>query len=136
MCIWKGGKGKRGGRVLDGQTTITGTATTTGGTKDAVVVTHNHTGSVGGNGSHTHTATDSGHTHPITTKESLAIQSGSATPCWARQQAADTGLGYANITVSGAGTHAHTVTIDNEGESGTNKNLPPYYSLIYIMKIT
>jgi hypothetical protein len=28
----------------------------------------------------------------------------------------------------------HTHTITAEGESGTNKNLPPYFALAFIMK--
>jgi hypothetical protein len=32
-------------------------------------------------------------------------------------------------------THSHTATIDNFGESGLDKNLPPYYALCYIIKI-
>ena len=36
------------------------------------------------------------------------------------------------ITVS---TNVSTnIDIDNEGESGTNKNLPPYWALTYIIK--
>jgi hypothetical protein len=125
-----------GGRASDGQTTVTGSATNVGGSKNAVVVTHNHTATSSPAGLHRHTASDSGHTHPISTKQSLAIQSGKSTPCWARERASKTDLGYASITVSLTGSHFHAVTVDNEGESGTNKNLPPYYSLIYICKIT
>ena len=48
------------------------------------------------------------------------------------------------VTGSALGTHTHTVsgntgtpstnTTDTLGESATNKNLPPYYALIYIIK--
>jgi hypothetical protein len=81
----------------------------TGGLKDAVVV------------SHTHTATDSGHTHSgvlRTTSSSPSVAGGSS--AWLKEQNSNTG--YANITVS------------TEGQSGTNANMPPYYALCYIMK--
>lgn len=125
-----------GGRVSDGQTTITGSATTTGGTKDAIVVSHAHTASSTNDGVHTHTATDAGHTHSYTRYGSTPPQSGKSTPCWYGGQSDTTGIGYASITVSDAGSHNHTITVNNFGSSGTNQNLPPYYSLIYIMKIT
>ncbi len=31
--------------------------------------------------------------------------------------------------------HTHSLTTSNEGVSGTNKNLPPYYALCYIIKV-
>lgn len=44
-----------------------------------------------------------------------------------------------NSTVTGgtpAGTVATTVSVANSGTTATNANLPPYYALAYIMKIT
>jgi len=82
---------------------------TTGGSKDAIVV------------SHTHTATDSGHTHSgvlRTASSSPSVFGGSSS--YLKEQNSNTG--YANITVS------------TEGQSGTNANMPPYYALCYIMK--
>ena len=95
-------------------TTVTGSNTTTGGTADAVVVTHTHTA----------TSTDSGHTHGFT-----ASVTNSSTP---------TGPGGAGGPV-GSGTTATgnaviTTTVASTGVSGTNQNLPPYYALAYIMK--
>ena len=44
-----------------------------------------------------------------------------------------------NITMSftetSTGDHTHSFSIDNEGQSGSGKNLPPYYTLTYIMKL-
>ena len=82
-----------------------------GGSADAVVP------------SHTHTATDSGHTHTQTGYTSAIAQSNGAnqypviTPI-----SLTTGTGVANITVS------------TTGVSPTNANLPPYLALAYIMK--
>lgn len=81
----------------------------TGGSKDAVAV------------SHTHTATDSGHTHTYANK----VQSGGflgGTSSYSIGAEGTTNSGTANITVASA------------GESGTNKNLPPYLSIYFIIK--
>ena len=44
-----------------------------------------------------------------------------------------------NITMSfsetSTGAHTHSFSIDSEGQSGAGKNLPPYYTLTYIMKL-
>lgn len=94
-------------------TTITGSSTLTGGTKDAIVVSHTHTA----------TSTDSGHSH-TQNLGSGASQPGlttSSTPVGAQST---TGTGTANITT----------TIASTGSSGTDQNLPPYYALAFIMK--
>jgi hypothetical protein len=39
---------------------------------------------------------------------------------------------YNNI----GGSHRHTITVANEGVSGINQNLPPYYALAFIMRIS
>lgn len=91
------------------KTTITGSSTQTGGTKDAVNV------------SHSHTATDSGHTHTYP----RAVTSGGylgGTSSFSITSSGTTDSGRANISVS------------TEGVSGTNQNLPPYYALAFIMK--
>lgn len=82
----------------------------TGGSKDAVVV------------SHSHTVTDPGHDHSYTRYNALQVQSGSATQCW-------TGTSTQNTSSETTG-----ITIDSAGESGTNKNLPPYLALYFIIK--
>lgn len=93
-------------------TTITGADTQTGGSKDAIVV------------SHTHTVTDPGHTHTV-----FVGNQGT-------QNIA--GGGGAGSTVAGATlTTASSVTgisLSTTGSSGTNANLVPYFALAYIMK--
>ena len=99
-------------------TCITGTATKSGGSKDAVVVAHTHTGT-------TNTAGD--HTHAAIRSPSGSIISG---PNF------QGGTGYGYNTPSGAGgAHSHTFTTDSTGVSGTNANLPPYFALAFIMKL-
>ena len=45
------------------------------------------------------------------------------------------GGGSTSVSFGGAGGYpADVFSMNNEGESGTNKNLPPYYALCYIMK--
>ena len=89
----------------------------TGGTADAVVVSHNHTAST--------TSTDSGHIHQIF-GGGFGLASGSNGPAWYSLGYSPTETGFANIT--------STTTVASAGVSGTNANLPPYYALAYIMK--
>ena len=88
----------------------------TGGTADAVVVTHNHTA--------TSVVTDPGHTH------SLLLPQNGGTGVW--QPVSNTGSTQ-NVSTSTTGITVAT-TNTSAGVSGTNANLPPYYALAYIMK--
>ena len=40
-----------------------------------------------------------------------------------------------SFSETSTGDHTHSFSIDNEGQSGSGKNLPPYYTLTYIMKL-
>jgi microcystin-dependent protein len=86
----------------------------TGGSADAVVVSHTHTATV----------TDPGHAHTYTFKAADAVQSGNSTPCWAGNSTATTGSATTGITVANS----------TEGVSGTNANLPPYLGINFIIK--
>lgn len=101
------------------KTTIEGSATKTGGYTDSIVVSHSHTA--------TSVVSDPGHHHTYVTKASTAVQSGSSTPCWFNTTTANTGDATTGITVATTNT--------TSGVSGTNRNLPPYYALAYIMKL-
>jgi len=107
----------------------------TGGSADAVVVSHTHT--VAESGAHTHIYKDT-----IFSESSNAA--GDATYIDNKDQIIGTTGRHTSTTVSGqvwsynenrtiASSGAHTHTIGTTGESGTNKNLPPYYALAYIM---
>jgi len=89
----------------------------TGGSANAIVVSHTHTA--------TSTVTDPGHNHTYTSYTNLTGTAG-ANPIWANTSTINTGSAFTGITV--ATTNAST------GSSGTNANLPPYYALCYIMK--
>jgi hypothetical protein len=86
----------------------------TGGSADAIVVSHTHTATV----------TDPGHFHTYTRYAALQIQSGSNTQCWTGTSTINTSTATTGITVANSTT----------GTSGTNANLPPYYALAYIYK--
>ena len=92
-------------------TTITGANTQTGGTKDAIVV------------SHTHTLTDPGHTHVYATYV-------------AGTYGGTSGPGLINNLSNTNTTQSATtgITLATTGSSGTDQNLPPYYALAFIMK--
>ena len=95
-----------------------GTAGATGGSKDAVVVSHTHTA----------TSTDSGHTHVI------GVGTGSGSPNYPT----DDGDGNNNRTrnyTSDSGAANITTTISTTGVSATDANLPPYI-VAYMWKRT
>jgi hypothetical protein len=88
----------------------------TGGSADAIVVSHTHTA--------TSTVTDPGHIHTINNTTTLG------------GGLMGSGTGPSGSIVSNSATTGITVatTIASAGSSGTNANLPPYYALAYIMK--
>ncbi len=122
----------------------------TGGSADAIAVTHSHTATTNNTGAHTHSLSGSAasagaHTHSYTKQSgSTKLDAGgnAGSPYYSIGSASGTtGSGGAHThsisgTAASKGNHTHTVTVANGGASGTGKNLPPYYALAYIMKIT
>lgn len=102
-------------------TTITGSSTQTGGSKDAIVVSHTHTGTTASNGDHNHGGASG---------RNFLMQGGGDF------YRADVNQGQITFssTTANAGAHTHTFTTASTGDSGTNANLPPYYALAFIMK--
>ena len=103
----------------------TGGSATASGSTDATVLT---TAQIP---AHSHTATDSGHSHSIGIAATYNTTSGLGISNHNRATTFSTGTGYANITVgnTGGGTgHSHTVS-----SIGT---IPPYYALAFIQKIS
>jgi hypothetical protein len=97
--------------------TVTGSNTQTGGTKDAGVVSHTHTA--------TSVVTDPSHAHTqIGTSPGVAGLEGTGSAAVANTS--NTGSAVTGITVA--------TTIATAGSSGTDANLPPYYALAFIMK--
>jgi hypothetical protein len=97
--------------------TVTGSNTTSGGTKDAIVVSHTHTA--------TSTVTDPGHSHSVPNNSGGALN-GMGNVGGRAYGLIDTEVDVTSISVA--------TTNSTEGSSGTNQNLPPYYALAYIMK--
>ena len=89
----------------------------TGGSADAIVVSHTHTA--------TSAVTDPGHFHSIGV---VGVTAGGGSA--AREGG---GAGSDNTNTNTTGITVAT-TINSSGNSGTNANLPPYYALCYIMK--
>ena len=106
------------------KTTVTGSATQSGGTKDAIVVSHDHTysGTTAAAGTHSHTISLSNQS-----SQNGTVSGGGTVPA----SSSSTG------TTSTEPNHTHTFsgTTASAGSSGTNQNLPPYYALAYIMKL-
>jgi hypothetical protein len=93
----------------------------TGGSADAIVVSHTHTA--------TSTVTDPGHTHAITP----SIDNASGTDGNSQRVSGGNSVGAISIVSATTGITVST-TNASAGTSGTNANLPPYYALCYIMK--
>ena len=159
----------------------------TGGSADAIAVSHTHTASSSFTGSamsahghsassgssfsgstlptHTHVAssvvTDPGHIHELKAGGSSGVtnigRSNTSLSTSVYAQSAVTGVTVdttlssdsagtpagsvstsTSITSASAGTPAGSVstTVNTAGSSGTNANLPPYYALAYIMRIS
>ena len=90
----------------------------TGGSANAVVVSHTHTATV----------TDPGHSHTPSPSTSFLRATAGA-------NGSNSGSNWRNDTLTiGSATTGITVANSTEGVSGTNANLPPYYALCYIMK--
>ena len=103
------------------KTTITGSATQTGGSKDAIVVSHTHTASS--------SVSDPGHNHTYVNR---GITSEQDTPPagFTRTRGLDGPLASSTATT---GISVST-SIASAGSSGTNANLVPYFALAFIMK--
>jgi microcystin-dependent protein len=93
------------------KTNVTGSATQTGGSKDAIVV------------SHTHSVTDPGHLHTV--EAALNFVGGAGAN--GIRPTGTTSPDWINTATTG-------ISIDSTGSSGTNANLVPYYALAFIMK--
>lgn len=91
----------------------------TGGSAHTIVPTHTHTASGATQGAHTHT-----------------FPRGTDTTAFGNR-AGNSGTNAGSAPASSTnGAHSHTLSIEETGESGANKNLPPYYALAFIMQTT
>jgi microcystin-dependent protein len=105
-------------------TTVTGENTLTGGSKDAIVVSHTHTFS----------GTTSGQSADHTHNQYGLASNGTGGGGDPGQKLTATGNSVATSGTSNDHTHTYSGTTASTGDSGTNANLVPYYALAYIMK--
>ena len=107
-----------------GDTTYPGVSPgATGGNANAVVVTHDHDADASSN------VSDPGHRHSsrgFGTDDDGGDQHTGSGNNSVRNNAIEDATTGINV--------ATNIDIDDEGESGTNKNLPPYYALAYIIQ--
>lgn len=99
--------------VGSGSTYSTGS---TGGSADAVVVSHNHTTQV----------TDPGHTHNMQT---FLVEGGPDVLVAGNFANQGTFTTFPNLT-------GISVAVNTSGESGVGRNLPPYYALAFIQRVS
>jgi microcystin-dependent protein len=90
----------------------------TGGSADAVVVSHTHTGTTNNAGTHNHAT-------------NIAYDgTGGGDVSFGQMQFDNPTM----IFTQNAGDHNHSFTTDATGSSGTNANLPPYLGINFIIK--
>lgn len=115
------------GRVMVGfnsANALFDTAEETGGSADAITVSHTHTA----------TSTDSGHSHTLSISAGSSITGlgSSGSSGW---QGANTGVTYVNTSGTNSSTASITTTVASSGSSGTNANYQPYIT-VYMWKRT
>ena len=89
----------------------------TGGSADATLVSHTHSGSTNSVDSHNHRLNSD--EFPMSSGEHLASNVN----------------GNAGGLFTNTHNHSHTLTIGTTGSSATNANLPPYYALAFIQQL-
>ena len=109
---------------LDSGDATFSTVGNTGGSKDAITVSHTHTA----------TSTDSGHSHTLSISGGSSITGlgGSGASGW---QGTNTGVTYVTTSGTNSSTASITTTVASAGSSGTNANLMPYV-VVYCWKRT
>ena len=113
----------------------------TGGSKDAVLVSHTHNLQNHVHGINLTTNDPGNHTHGIPkgrggSQASISHYVSGTTVEQTQGTFATTSGGSHSHTVSGNTGTPSTNTTDTLGESATNKNLPPYYALAYIIQFS
>ncbi len=93
----------------------------TGGSKDATLVSHSHTGTTDGNGAHSHSY--------------ARAFTGTNNVMWHINSTAGIATGEDNLTggsvgaIEAVGNHTHGFTTSTQGSSATNGNLQPYITV-------
>ena len=125
-------------------TTVTGADTKTGGQKDAALVSHTHpvtTSVTVGNHSHTISGSFYARDSGMYAESGPFSNGGAAAETINADTLSSSFKDFENrrINFNNTNTHTHPVSVSvgitAAGDTGTNKNLPPYYSLAFIMKV-
>ena len=120
LCDGNNGTPNLKDRFIMGATTDA-TINKTGGENQVILTkeqmpAHNHTGSTGSAGTHSHSVGISLKWDAVGDHASSFANTGS-------------------ISTSSAGSHSHTVTVNNTGGGQPHENRPAYYTLAFIMKV-
>jgi hypothetical protein len=107
------------------KTTVTGPATLTGGSKDAIAVSHTHTATTDAGGAHG---------HDMQIQYSSVGAGGGSRQYWSNATVDPIFNETKVAAVLSASDHTHTLTTDSAGLSGANANLPPYYAAAILIK--
>lgn len=123
LCDGNNGTPNLMGRFIRGATTSGGT----GGYADATLVSHSHSfsGTTSSNGEHNHTGYSN---------LNLMYAGGGGRPNDAPNGYATSGRQWQTL-YGGSHNHSFSGGTSTVGDSATDKNLPPYYELCYIMKV-
>lgn len=105
--------------ALTGRFLYCNSSTSTGGSNNAIVVSHNHSASSSSAGAHTHGI--SAYSGGIVFTQAGLVWQGEGGPNYSAP--IDWGPG---LYASSAGAHTHTITVSSKGSSGTNANMPQY----------
>ena len=112
------------GRMVLGESSSY-SAGSTGGSKDAIVVSHTHTGTTSSNGGHSHNYAGGEYSGSYDYGTNMSVNNlGTATGGRAN-----------NYDTSSVSDHTHSFTTSSSGSSGTDKNMPPYI-VVYMWKRT
>jgi len=108
----------------------------TGGSADAIVVSHSHSVNINGSTNSAQTGVyDSGHTHSYANSNISGASGAGPYQQFEAQTGGTTGVGNANIQDPG---HTHNFNVNGStataGTSATNANLPPYLGINFIIK--
>lgn len=123
LCDGNNGTPNLVNKFIRGATTSGGT----GGYADATLVSHSHSfsGTTSSNGEHNHTGYSN---------LNLNYSNGGGRPNDAPNGYATSGRQWQTL-YGGSHSHSFSGTTNSTGDSATNKNLPPYYELCYIVKV-
>jgi hypothetical protein len=124
------------GRVmvgLNGSDALFDALEETGGSKDATLVSHNHTGTTASNGTHQHyvintNTTDNSNQTAVTVTTTSSVAGIGAAGFEAYVLNGQSNAANAGLTSSN-GAHDHSFTTSTQGSSATNANLQPYITV-------